>query len=135
MTTKFKLVNKNFLGLALFSMFLLGCNNGVGVKNTGDDDKIIKDSDLSEPENYNGIKTCEDGQELALKDLEEGKIKYIFSGFGSRQELPENLKKNYGIEIIKVNGVLGIPNNCYNAIMYQEIQKKFGNDAFNKAME
>ena len=43
--------------------------------------------------------------------------------------------KLYGIEIIKVKGVLGIPNDCYNDVMYKQIQQKFGNDAFNKAME
>jgi hypothetical protein len=97
--------------------------------------KIIKESDLTESEIYNGIKTCEEGQELAKKEINEGKIKYIFSGFGSKQEFPNNLEKLYGIEIIKVEGVLGIPNKCYNDLMYKAIQEKFGKDAFNKAME
>lgn len=97
--------------------------------------RTFNKSDLTESENYNGIKTCEEGKALAEKELKEGKIKYIFSGFGSRQELPKNLKKLYGIEIIKVKGVLGIPNDCYNDVMYKQIQQKFGNDAFKKAME
>jgi len=95
----------------------------------------IRDSDLTNSTNYNGIKSCEEGQELAKKELQEGKIKYIFGGFGSRQNLPKKLKELYEIEIITVEGVLGIPNKCYNDLMYAEIQKRFGKDAFNKAME
>ena len=41
----------------------------------------------------------------------------------------------YGIEIITVQGILGKVNHCYNTKMYKEIQRKFGEDAFNRAME
>jgi len=117
-------------------MAFVGCNNVVRVNNKeADNNRIIKESDVTESENYNGIKTCEEGEILAKKDINEGKIKYIFSAFGSRQELPKNLEKLYGIEIIKADGVLGLPNKCYNDLMYKEIQKKFGKDAFNKAIE
>jgi len=127
-------MKKRIIGMLFLSITFVGCNNVVRVNNK-ENTKIIKESDLTESENYNGIKTCEEGQELAKKEINEGKIKYIFSGFGSRQELPKNLEKLYGIEIIKVDGVLGIPNKCYNDLMYKEIQEKFGQDAFNKAME
>ena len=57
---------------------------------------------------------------------------------GSISEALKGLQKEEGtngIEIIKVDGVLGIPNKCYNDLMYKKIQEKFGKDAFNKAME
>lgn len=127
-------MKKRIIGLLFLSITFVCCNNVVRV-NDKEKTKTIKESDLTESENYNGIKTCEEGQELAKKEINDGKIKYIFSGFGSRQELPKNLQKLYGIEIIKVNGVLGIPNKCYNDLMYKKIQEKFGQDAFNKAME
>ena len=130
-------MKKRIIGIILFlSISFVGCNNVVRVNNTEKENtKIIKESDLTESENYNGIITCEEGEELAKKEINDGKIKYIFSGFGSRQKLPKNLEKLYGIEFIKVDGVLGIPNKCYNDLMYKKIQEKFGKDAFNKAME
>ena len=120
----------------VFMIINIGCNNVVRVNdNKKESTTTILESDLTEVQNYNGITSCEDGKALAKKDLEEGKLKYIFSSYGSRQDLPKNLKKRYGIEIINVEGILGIPNNCYNDIMYKAIQNKFGNDAFNKAMK
>ena len=127
-------MKKRIIGILFLSITFVSCNNVVRVNNK-ENAKIIKESDLTESENYNGIKTCEEGQKLAKKEINEGKVKYIFSGFGSRQELPKNLEKLYGIEIIKVDGALGIPNKCYNDLMYKVIQEKFGQDAFNKAME
>ncbi|WP_025744135.1 hypothetical protein [Aquimarina pacifica] len=126
-------VLKRTIPLIVFFIVSIGCNNVVRVESHKNTD--IRDSDLTEPTNYNRIKNCEEGQELAKKELREGKIKYIFGGFGNRQNLPKKLKELYEIEIITVEGVLGIPNKCYNDIMYAEIQKKFGKDAFNKAME
>lgn len=124
------------IGILFLAITSVGCNNVVRVnEKENQNTKIIKESDLTKSENYNGIKTCEDGHELAKKEINEGTIKYIFSGFGSRQELPKNLEKLYGIEIIEVGGVLGIPNKCYNDLMYIKIREKFGKDAFNKAME
>ncbi len=119
----------------LISIFWIvtGCNNIVRVeshKNTN-----LRDSDLTEPTNYDGIESCEEGRELAKKELREGKIKYIFGGFGSRQKFPKRLSELYDIKIITVEGLLGTPNHCYNKVMYKEIQKRFGKDAFNKAME
>ena len=96
-----------------------------------DDQKSIKNSDLEPATNFEGIQSCEEGEEKAQSDLKEGKLRYIFGGFGSRQALAKNLEK-YGIEVIKLNGVVGIPNDCYNRIMYKEIQKRFGNDIFNR---
>lgn len=132
-TTEMKI---EIIGILFLAITFVGCNNVVRVNDKENENtKIIKESDINESKNYSGIKTCEEGQELAKKEINEGKIKYIFSGFGSRQELPKNLEKLYGIEIIKVDGVLGIPNKCYNDLMYIKIQEKFGKDAFNKAME
>jgi hypothetical protein len=129
-------MQKLIIGILFLSTTLIGCNNVVRVNDKEkENSKIIKESDLAESENYNGIKTCEEGQKLAEKQINAGNIKYIFSEFGSRQELPKNLEKLYGIEIIKVSGVLGTPNKCYNDVMYKEIQERFGKDAFNKAME
>jgi hypothetical protein len=130
-------MNKIIIGLLLFlSITFAGCNNVVKVNNEEKENtKIIQESDLTESENYNEITTCEEGEELAKKEISEGKIKYMFSGLGSSHKLPKNLEKLYGIEIIKVGGVLGIPNKCYNDLMYTEIQEKFGKDAFNRAME
>jgi hypothetical protein len=130
-------MNKRIIGILLFlSITFVGCNNVDRVNNKEKEStKIIQESDLTESENYNGITTCEEGEELAKKEISEGKIKYMFSGFGSTEKLPKNLEKLYGIEIIKVGAVLGIPNKCYNDLMYREIQEKFGKDAFNKAME
>ena len=65
-------------------------------------------------------------------EIEKGKLKYIFGSFGSKQELPKNIEENYDIEIIKINGLLSTPNRCYNNIMYKEIQKRYGQDAFSK---
>ena len=124
------------IGILILLMTFICCNNVTRVNDKEQENtKIIKESDLIESGNYNGIKTCEEAEKLAKKEINEGKLKYIFSGFGSRQELPKNLEKLYRIEIIKVDGVLGIPNKCYNDIMYKKIQEKFGDDAFNKAME
>ncbi len=129
-------MKKSIFGVFLLSIIFISCNNVVRVNDTKNENmRTIKKSDLGESENYNDINTCEEGQELAKKEINEGKIKYIFSSFGSRQQLPKNLEKRYGVEIVKVKGVLGIPNNCYNDLMYKEIQKKFGKDAFNKVME
>jgi len=130
-------MNKRIIGILLFlSITFVGCNNVVRVNNKEKENtKIIQESDLTESENYNVITTCEEGEKLAKKEISEGKIKYMFSGLGITQKLPKNLEKLYGIEIIKVGGVLGIPNKCYNDLMYREIQEKFGKDAFNKAME
>jgi hypothetical protein len=130
-------MNKRIIGILLFlSITFVGCNNVVKVNNKEKENtKITQESDLTESENYNGITTCEEAEELAKKEISEGKIKYMFNGFGSTQKLPKNLEKLYGIEIIKVGGVLGIPNKCYNDLMYREIQEKFGKDAFSKAME
>lgn len=88
-------------------------------------------SDLGEATNFEGIETCDEGAEMALADLEEGKLRYIFGGLGSRQALAESLKK-LGVEVIKTQGVVGLPNNCYNDIMYKEIQRRFGQDVFNR---
>lgn len=127
---------KRFFPIFLLSIVYISCNNVVRVnKNEQESSKIIRESDLTKPENYKETKTCEEGKDLAKKEINAGKIKYIFSEFGNRQELPKNLEKLYGIEIIKVSGVLGIPNKCYNDVMYKEIQERFGKDAFNKAME
>jgi len=91
----------------------------------------LRDSDLGAATNFEGIQTCEEGELKAMADLESGKLRYIFGGFGSRQPLAENLQK-LGIEVIKTQGVVGLPNNCYNDIMYKEIQKRFGQDVFNR---
>lgn len=129
-------MNKTILCLLLLSTLLMSCNNVIRANNTDSDRKgVIEDYDLSESENYNGLATCEDAQILALKDIEEGQLKYIFGSYGSQQELPENLEKLYGIEIINIKGARGKVNGWYNDIMYKEIQRKFVNDAFNKAME
>jgi hypothetical protein len=128
-------MKKRIIGILFLSILFVGCTNVIRENNKEKVDlKTIKASDLTEPENYKGIKTCNEGEELAKKEIKAGKIKYIFGGFGSRQELPINLQKLYGIEIIKVDGVLGIPNKCYNDLMYKKIQEKFGKDAFNKAL-
>lgn len=133
---KINLMNKKNIQIFLLSITFISCNNVIRVNNKETENtRIIKESDLTEPENYKGIKTCEEGKELAKKEIKNGKIKYIFAGYGSRQELPKNLEMLYDIEIINVGGVLGLPNDCYNDVMYKEIQSKYGNDAFNRAME
>ena len=122
--------------LSVVAVTIIGCNNVVRVNdNEKESTTTILESDLAEAQNHNDISSCEEGEALAKKDLEDGKIKYIFGSFGSRQDLPKNLERLYDIEIINVEGVLGIPNKCYNDIMYKAIQSKFGKDAFNKAME
>lgn len=94
----------------------------------------IKESNSTEPTNYSEITTCEEGKNKAYEDIEKGKLCYIFGGFGSRQELAKNLEENYDIDVIRLEGVLGLPNSCYNDVMYEEIKKRYGNDIFNKAM-
>ena len=112
----------------------LSCDNVIGVKDA--QEKLsLEESDLERGTLYQDIRTCEEGEALAKKDLEAGNIRYIFGGFGSRQLLAENLHAMYGIEVIRLEGVLEKPNRCYNDLMYIEIQRKFGRDAFNKAME
>lgn len=95
----------------------------------------INASDLKPATNFEGIQTCEEGREKARNDIENGKVRQIFGSLGSRQPLAKNLKIKYNIEIIEVEGVVGIPNECYNQIMYEEIQRRYGKDAFNKAYE
>ena len=129
-------MKNKIIGLIFLTTILVSCNNVIRVdEKNKETNRSVRESDLTESVNYNGIKTCEEGENLALKELEEGKIKYIFSSYGSRQELPKKLNQLYGIEIINVEGVLGIPNKCYNDKMYEVIQSKFGKNAFNKAME
>lgn len=113
---------------------LLSCNNVVRVDDT-QKTTTLKESDLEKGTTYQGVETCEEGTTLAQKDLAAGRLKYIFAGFGSRQPLAKNLHEMYGIEIIAMEGILEKPNRCYNDVMYVEIQKQFGQDAFNKAME
>jgi hypothetical protein len=91
----------------------------------------ILDSDIESSPNFDGIQTCDEGREKARIDVENGELRYMFGGFGSRKPLAENLKK-YGVEVIKLNGLVGMPNECYNQIMYKEIQKRFGADIFNR---
>lgn len=113
---------------------LMSCDNVIRVKDT--QEKVgLKESDLRKGTLYRGIETCEEGEALAKKDLAAGKINYIFGGFGSGQTLAKNLEKMYGIEVIRLEGIIEKPNRCYNDIMYLEIQKKFGQDAFNRASE
>jgi hypothetical protein len=129
-------MKKTVFCLSFLLLIFSSCNNVVRVNKTvNNENETIKESDLTESENYKGIKTCEEGQELAQKELKEGKLKYIFSSYGSRQNLPKKLESLYSIEIINTQGVLGIANSCYNDIMYKEIQRRFGKDAFNKAIE
>lgn len=129
-------MNKLIIYLFLLSSILMSCNNVVRANSTSTDEKsIVEDYNLTESENYNDLTTCEDAKQLAVKDIEDGQLKYIFGSYGSQQELPKNLERLYGIEIIKVKGSRGKVNGCYNDIMYKEIQRKFGTDAFNKAME
>ena len=110
------------LGLLIVVLLLsIGCNNVERVNNSKK--AQIEESDLTESNNYGGISSCDEGKELAEKELKEGKLKYIFGGFGSRQNLPKKLKELYDVEIVEVSGVLGIPNKCYNDVMYAEIQK------------
>ena len=97
----------------------------------GSDKTTILKSDIEPSINFEGIQTCDEGKEKARTDLENGELRYMFGGFGSRQPLAENLKK-YGVEVIKLNGLVGVPNECYNQIMYEEIQKRFGEDIFNR---
>lgn len=122
-----------FVALCICGTFL-SCENVIRVEDSKE--KVtLKESDLNKGTLYQGIQTCEEGEILAKKDLEVGKIKYIFGGFGSRQHLAENLEKMYGIEVIRLEGIIEKPNRCYNDVMYIEIQRKFGLDAFNKASE
>lgn len=112
----------------------MSCDNVIRVKDA--QEKVnLEELDLERGTLYQDIKTCEEGEALAKKDMEAGNIKYIFGGFGSRQPLADNLNEMYGIEVIRMDGILEMPNRCYNDLMYIEIQKRFGKDAFNKAME
>lgn len=92
----------------------------------------ITTSDLGPPTNFQNLKTCEEARAKAEEDIKSGKLRYIFGSFGSRQPLAEKLKDKYEIEIIELEGVLGIPNECYNQVMYKEIQRKYGADVFTK---
>ncbi len=128
-------MNKKFIGLLIvFSIILIGCNNVIRV-NEKNEIINIKETDLKQSENYKGINNCEEGYNLAEKEIQGGKLKYIFGSVGGRQELPNKLEKQYGIEIIKLEGIIALPNRCYNDIMYKEIQRRFGKDAFNKVLE
>jgi hypothetical protein len=98
------------------------------------DTSTIRASDLGKSTNFESISTCEEGRSKAKKDIEDGKLRFLFGSFGARQPLAKNLKEKYDIEVIVLGGVLGLPNECYNQIMYKEIQKKYGQDVFNKAM-
>jgi hypothetical protein len=98
------------------------------------DSSTIRESDLIAATNFEKISTCEEGRSKAETDIKNGKLKYLFGSFGGRQPLAKNLKENYDIEVIILDGVLGIPNECYNQVMYKEIQRKYGQDIFNKEM-
>ena len=112
-------MKKGMFCIIVLLLTLISCDNVIRLEDEENEDtKIINATDLTESENYKGIETCEEGKELAKKELSEGKLRYIFGGFGSKQEFATNLEILYGIEIIRVGGVLGMPNNCYNLIMY-----------------
>lgn len=129
-------MNKPIIYLFVLSFQLMSCNNVIRANSSNTDEKsIVEDYNLTESENYNDLTTCEDAKQLALNDIENGQLKYIFGSYGSQQELPKNLERLYGIELINVKGARGKVNGCYNDIMYKEIQRKFGKDAFNMAME
>jgi hypothetical protein len=98
------------------------------------DNSVLRESDLTGSTNFENISTCEEGRSKAETDLKSGKLRCLFGSFGGRQPLAKNLKENYDIEIIILDGVLGVPNECYNQVMYKEIQKKYGQDVFNKEM-
>lgn len=114
-------------------LILVGCNNVVRVDEQ--EEYIFTDADLNSPENYKGIETCEEGKELARNELDDGELKYIFGSYGSKTKLAKKLQELYRVEIIETDGLLGIPNHCYNDVMYKEIQKRYGQDAFTKALE
>ncbi|MCK4664134.1 MAG: hypothetical protein KAT68_14800 [Bacteroidales bacterium] len=115
-----------------WSIFLLVCLVSFSSNNKVN---VIYESDLKEATNFEEIETCEEGRIKAEKDIKNGKLRYIFGSYGSRQPLARNLKKDYDIEIIEVDGVIGMPNECYNQVMYKEIQKRYGQDVFTKAFE
>jgi hypothetical protein len=98
------------------------------------DTSTIRESDLTAPTNFENISTCEEGRSTAETDIKNGKLKYLFGSFGGRQPLAKNLKENYDIEVIVLDGVLGVPKQCYNQVMYKEIQRKYGEDIFNREM-
>jgi hypothetical protein len=95
---------------------------------------VIRVSDLAGPANIENISTCEEGRSKAEADLKIGKLRYLFGSFGARQPLAKNLKENYDIEVIVLDGALGVPNECYNQVMYKAIQEKYGQNIFNKEM-
>ncbi len=122
--------------LFVISIMSISCNNVTRVNQKHNNEKIvIEETDLKESDNYKGIKSCQEGYDLAKKEIKIGKIKYIFGSIGSRQELPNRLEELYSIEIIRLQGIITRSNRCYNDVMYKEIQRKYGNDAFNKAMK
>ncbi len=120
------MIRSTFLLLSIL-MISSSCNNV--------DDRSIRESDVSKEANYSGIETCDEGRELAKKELSEGNLRYIFGGWGGRQEFASNLESMYNVEVIRLEGTIGIPITCYNQIMEKEIKKRFGEDAFTKAME
>lgn len=115
--------------IILVGTVFLGCSSGE------DDTVTLKQSDYSvKAKGYEGIQTCNEGELKARKHIKEGKLRMIFGKFGSRQSFPKKLNELYGVEIIYVEGVIGIPNDCYNNIMSEEIRKKHGQDALENAM-
>ena len=118
---------------SILTLLFVSCDNVVHV----DEKKTINiDAEvLSGSENYKGIENCEEARELARKDLEAGELRYIFGSIGTQLGNADKLEEMYDIEVIRTEGVLGLPNTCYNQVMRKEIQRKYGQDAFNRALE
>lgn len=99
------------------------------------DNKKIRESDLREGSNFENIETCEEGKIKAKEDLENGKYRRIVGSFGMRQPYVKVLKEEYDVEIIEIDGMIGIPNSCYNDVMHEALQEKHGQLYLNEIME
>ena len=99
------------------------------------DSQSIRENDLKDASNFEDIKTCEEGTIKAKEDLEKGIYRRIVGSYASRQGYVKVLSEEYNIDIIEVDGVLGIPNSCYNDVMHKALQEKYGPLYLNKIME
>jgi len=118
---------------SIATILFVSCDNVVYV----DEKKTFEldEEDLSGTKDYKEIENCEEGRELARKDIEAGELRYIFGTVGTQLGNADKLEEMFNIEVIRMEGIFGVPTSCYNQVMYEEIQRKYGQDAFNRALE
>tara|TARA_R110001583_G_scaffold20111_1_gene77971 strand:- start:3020 stop:3574 length:555 start_codon:yes stop_codon:yes gene_type:complete len=89
-------------------------------------------------ENYNGIQyynriseyheleTCEEMENRFRTDLKNNKIVYFSFGLVSDEEFTEKMKSQFGIENFNLGCTVYSEKICYNKLVEQHIEKKYG---------